>query len=241
MSTEKTMEKLFQSLNQRKRPEDIAQLILEQFQGQLTGKQEAVLQKAAQRSLKRQFLAYTSMLEDFARPVGMARQVAVAGSLFPSPIPPLPDQCDNPALIAAYLEQAGQHINKAREQNDFKAHRLNHQARLVAGMEISRRRYNKLFRLLTRMEAKLQTLIREWKKLELTKISKSGFGSSLSWEIFVSDEKSACFLAYYVARCNLRSEFTISGQQKPYDEIAEMLLSRCRENATTNWWAIAHV
>jgi len=73
------------------------------------------------------------------------------------------------------------------------------------------------------------------------KPGKSGFGSSLSWESFAADEESACFIAYYAARCNLRSEFTIAGQQKPYDEIAEMLLSRCRENATTNWWAIAHV
>lgn len=235
-----TMEKLFQSLHQRKRPEDVAQLIIEQLADQLSEKQRTVLQKAAQGSLKQRFLAYTSMLEDFARPVGLARQATVAGHLFASP-PPAADQCDDPTLVEAYIHQVSQQIRKDFGRNDFRAHRLNHEARKAAGMEISRRRYNKLFRILTRMEAKLQTLIREWKKLELTKIGKSGFSSKLSWESFAADENSACFIAYYVARCNLRSEFTIDGQQKPYDEIADLLLSRCRGSSTTNWWAIAHV
>ncbi len=241
MNTGKNMEKLFQSLQQRKRPEDIAQLILEQLEGRLTRKQEAILQKAAQGSLKRQFFAYTSMLENFARPVGLARQVAVAGSLFSYPDPPPTDQCDDPACVATYLEHLSQQIKKERGQNDFQRHRLNHQERKAAGMELSRRRYDKLFRLLTRMEAKLHTLIREWKKYELTTISKSSLSTRLSWEAFAADEATACFLAYYVARCNLRSAFTIAGQQKPYDEIAEMLFARCRANAATNWWAIAHV
>lgn len=241
MNTENHIEKLFASLNQRKRPEDIAQIIVEHLQGRLARPQEAILQKAAQGSLKRRFLAYTSMLEDFARPVGLARQVTVARQLFTYPEPPPLEQCDNPAVIEAYLRLTGQQIRKEFGQNDFQEHRLNHEARKAAGMDISRRRYNKLFRLLTRMEARLTTLIHEWKKLELIKIGKSSFGSTLPWADFAADENSACFIAYYVARCNLRSEFTIAGQQKPYDEIAHMLLARCRASVTTNWWAIAHV
>ncbi|WP_040446522.1 hypothetical protein [Ktedonobacter racemifer] len=233
------MEKLFQSLHQRKRPEDIAQLIVEQLGDQLSGKQKAVLQQAAQGSLKQHFLAYTSMLEDFARPVGLVRQAAVAGQLFATP-PLAADQCDDPTLVEDYIRQVSQQIRKDFGRNDFQTHRLNHGARKVAGLDLSRRRYNKLFRILTRMEAKLQTLICEWKKLEWTQMGKSGFSSKLSWESFAADENSACFIAYYAARCNLRSEFTIAGQQKPYDEIADMLFSRCRESATTNWWAIAH-
>ncbi|HLZ61269.1 MAG TPA: hypothetical protein VKR06_30325 [Ktedonosporobacter sp.] len=241
MDMENNLKKLLASLNQRKRPEDIAQIIVEQLQGRLVRSQEAILQKAAQGSLKRRFIAYTSMLEDFARPVGLARQVTVARKLFPYPEAPPLDQCDDPAVIETYLRLAGQQIRKEFGQNDFQEHRLNHEARRTAGMDISRRRYNKLFRILTHMEAKLATLIREWKKLELTKVGKSSFGSRLSWEDFAADENSACFIAYYVARCNLRSEFTIAGQQKPYDEIAHMLMARCRESATTAWWAIAHV
>jgi hypothetical protein len=50
------------------------------------------------------------------------------------------------------------------------------------------------------------------------------------------------FIAYYVARCNLRSVFTNTSQARPYDEICEMLMQRCnRQQEQTNWWAIAHV
>lgn len=234
------MEQLYQSLHQRKRPEDIAQLILEQLDAQLDKKQRAILQKAARGSLKQQVWAYTSLLQDFAQPVGLARQVATAGQLFD--VPPLPkNQCADPLAVEHYLRQISQHIRKEVGQNDFQEHRLNHAARAAAGMEISRRRYNKLFRMLTRMETKLQTLIREGKKLDLTKVGKSGFASKLPWETFAADEKSACFIAYYTARCNLRSAFTISGQQKPYDEIADLLFSLCRDGGTAHWWAIAHV
>lgn len=234
------MEKLFQSLHQRKRPEDVAQLIIEQLSGQLNGEQQAVLQKAAQGSLKQRFLAYTSMLEDFAKPVGLARQAAVAGQLFAT-APLAADQWNDPVLVEVYLRQINQQISKDFGQNDFQAHRLNRKVRKAAGIDISRRRYNKLFRVLTHMEVKLQKLLYECKKLEFTSIGKSGLGSKLSWESFAEDEHTACFIAYYVARCNLRSEFTIAGQQRPYDEIADMLFSRCRKHATANWWAIAHV
>jgi hypothetical protein len=39
----------------------------------------------------------------------------------------------------------------------------------------------------------------------------------------------------------LRSEFTIRGQQRAYDEIAHILFTRCSADERTNWWAIAHV
>lgn len=56
----------------------------------------------------------------------------------------------------------------------------------------------------------------------------------------------------------MRSEFTISGQQRAYDEVADMLFRRCsglssstferlfqpsakQVDVTANWWAIAHV
>src|SRR5258707_5508643 len=174
------LETLYQSLHQRKRPEDIAQVILELLDASLNRKQQAILQKAARGSLKQRAWAYTSMLQGFVQPVGLARQVATAGELFE--VPPLPqNQCADPQAVECYLRQISQSIKKDVGQNDFQEHRLNHTARAAAGMDISRRRYNKLFRMLARIETKLQTLIREVKKLELTKVGKSGFGSQLSW------------------------------------------------------------
>ena len=235
------LENLFQSLKQRRRPEDVADLIILRLDGRLAPAEQVCLQKAAQGSLRQMMEAYTSMLEDFALPVGLQRQVTQARLLFASAQAEGTVDGDDPEAVEGFIRRLSQEIGKSFGQNDFKADRLNHQARQSAGLEISRRRYNKLFRHLTRMETKLQTLLWELKKLQLTKIGKSGLAHTLPWEEFSTDLNTACFIAYYTARCNLRSEFTIYGQQRPYDEIADMLFARCRTSPTTNWWAIAHV
>ena len=234
------MKELFDSLNKRRRPEDIAQIVREQLRGRLDRKQDALLERAARGSLKQKVFGYTSMLQDFAKPVGMQRQVAKAEQLFNAP-PLRPDQCDDPAAVEAFLRQISPDIRKMFGGNDFKADRLSSKDRRSVGLDLSRRRYNKLFRHLARMERKLHTLIRELKKLELTKIGKSALASRLTWETFSANTDAACFIAYFAARCNLRSEFTVDGQQRPYDEIADMLFARCKEKVDTNWWAIAHV
>ena len=234
------MQELFESLNKRRRPEDIAQMVREQLRGRLDRRQDALLERAARGSLKQRLLGYTSMLQDFAKPVGMQRQVSKAEQLFNAPPLP-PDQCDDPAAVEAFLRQISPDIRKMFGSNDFKADRFSGKDRRAVGLDISRRRYNKLFRHLARMERKLHTLARELKKLELTKIGKSALASRLTWEAFASNHDTACFIAYFAARCNLRSEFTVDGQQRPYDEIADMLFTRCKGRVDTNWWAIAHV
>lgn len=235
------MKELFESLNKRRRPEDIAQIVREQLRGRLSKTQDALLERAAKHSLKQQVFGYTSMLQDFAMPIGTQKQVAKAEQLFAVALPMRPDQCDDPAAVEEFIRQVSPEIRKAFGDSDFKADRLTGKDRRAAGLDLSRRRYNKLFRLLARMERKLSVLVRELKKLELTKIGKSALASRLTWETFSTDIDAACFIAYFAARCNLRSEFTVGGQQRPYDEIADMLLDRCKANPHTNWWAIAHV
>ena len=234
------MDELYQSLNARRRPEDVAELVLEQLRDHLSVAEEACLEHAAQHSLKRRLVGYTSMLQAFARPVGLARQVATAAELFPLTLPPPPERCDDPDVVEGYIRVIGQEIHKGFGRNDFKSDRLNRTVRRAESLDLSRRHYNKLFRHLSHMERKLHTLIREMKKRELTMVGKSGLASTLSWETFASDENAACFIAYLTARSNLRSEFTITRQQRPYDEIAAMLFARCQRAPQTNWWAIAH-
>jgi hypothetical protein len=235
------MDALFTTLNQRKRPEDVAQMVLEQLRDNLLPWQERLLDRAAHGSLKRQFWGYTSMLQEFACPVGLRRQVAKANELFATAYPLSPEQCDDPQIVEVFLLHVDREVWKAYGKNDFRHDRLNAEARAAAGLDISKRRYNKLWRHLKRMEQKLGRLVREIKKREFQQVSKSGLAHTLSWEEFRKNENSACFIAYYTARCRLRSEFTIYGQQRPYDEIADMLLERCRADAEANWWAIAHV
>jgi hypothetical protein len=241
MTNDDQMQWLYRSLDQRKRPEDVADNILELLQNQLNQSEQSCLREAAKGSLRQHLFGYTSMLEDFAKPVGLQRQVKKAKELFTTAYPLDTQACDRSDAVEQFIRHISQEIHKSFGSNDFKADRLNRQARHQCGMDISKRRYNKLFRHLTRMEAKLHKLIGELKKLMFTKVGKSGLAHTLLWEDFSTDRDTACFIAYYAARCNLRSEFTIYGQQRPYDKIADVLFKRCRNKANTNWWAIAHI
>ena len=202
------MKELFESLNKRRRPEDIAQAVLEQLGGHLSVNERRLLQRAAKGSLKQRLFGYTSMLQDFAQPVGLQKQVAKAQELFSTPLSLRPEQCGSPAAVEAFIRYVSPEIRKAFGASDYKADRLSGSDREAAGLDLSRRRYNKLFRHLAHMERKLQTLTREVKKLELTKIGKSALASRLTWDEFSADRDAACFIAYFAARCSLRSEFT---------------------------------
>lgn len=232
---------LYESLNQRRRPEDVAQHILELLDGRLDRQEKKLLAYVARGSLKQRLFGYTSMLQEFARPVGMQRQIAMAEELFTSAYTMNPDECDDPDAVERFLRHIEPEIRKSFGRNDFMADRLNHKERKSVGLDVSRRRYNKLFRHLTRMEVKLHRLIREITKREFQMIAKSGLASTIPREDFSSDLNTACFIAYYTAWSNQRSEFTVTGQQRPYDEVADMLFQRCRKGKATNWWAIAHV
>lgn len=229
---------LFRSLNARKRPEDVAELVSEVLCGELSQSESATLAKATLTSQKQMTYWYSSMLQEFQKPVGMRKQVRKSEELFDVSSRLSSAKCTEPSVLDPYLHSLSEQLNR-QVGSDFKQ-RLNREERLAAGMDISKRRYNKLYRVLGRMEAKLATLVRELKKVEFTKIGKSSLASKLDWLSFSSDVNTGCFIAYYTARCNLRSEFTIGGQERPFDEVAEMLLARCIEGQA-NFWAIAHV
>lgn len=238
---ERVMRALHASLSERRRPEDIAEAIRELLGGSLAANETAVLERAARGSLKRRLFGFTSMAQVFARPVGADRQVARACELFHTAYPLNHDLCANPDAVEAFIRTVSEEIGKAFGHSDFRDHRLSHAQRRERGIELSRRGYNKRFRLLARMEAKLRKLVREIRKRELQMVGLSGLASRLSWEEFSADADAAAFAAYYTARRNLRSEFTISGQQRAYDEVADMLFRRCERNPPANWLTVAHV
>lgn len=235
------MKLLYESLSQRKRPEDIADRILTVMEGTLTASERAVVERAARGALRRQVWAYTSMLQDFARPVGLKVQVERARVLFAAAYELAADDCSDVTKVEAFLRHLSPEIHKAFGRSDFLGDRLNRQCREASGLDLSRRKYNRKFRLLARMERKLTRLIVEWKKLHFTQVGKSALASRLSFEDFSASASSACFIAYYTARCSLRSEFTVAGQQRPFDAIAQTLLARCRRDPGASFWAIAHV
>ncbi len=238
METQDRLRELFNSLDRRRRPEDIAELIVGELDD-LAPRELRSLQRVAGGSLKRGWwgFGFSSMSDDFRRPAGMDHQLDVAESLFH--VGNRPEGTDLEG-VREYLVRAENTIGKTFGENDFLADRLDRHSRKAVGLDLSKRQYNKRFRLAGRMERKRERLARELEKREFTLISKSRLASTLTWEEFSLDRNTACFVAYFTARCNLRSEFTISGQQRPFDEVCDLLFRRCKNSNSTNWWAIAH-
>lgn len=223
-----TKTRLFESLDKRVRPEDVA----------VTIREWKDLPESIRQTLPPMPRWPSYMGGDFDRPISMARQLAIASFLFGI------DSSNVDSLsaeeISNWLDTAELTIHKKRDA-DYKNDRLTSQQRKNAGIIISRRRYNKLWRLAARMEKKLTVLQREVLKRSLALSSKNRLASYISKEDMESDMLTACFIAYYTARCNMRSQFTNDSQVRAYDQASDAMMKHLRTSKTTNWWAIAHV
>ncbi|NPA08567.1 MAG: hypothetical protein GXO46_06235, partial [Chlorobi bacterium] len=60
---------LYKTLDERRRPEDVAEMIVELMKDQLSTHENQILEKAAKGSLNRNLYGYTSMLESFGTTV----------------------------------------------------------------------------------------------------------------------------------------------------------------------------
>ena len=243
-TTEQILRELHASLTLRKRPEDVARLIQDMYTAQgttLDAASDAALAKAAEHSLRNLWHGYTSMREEFARPVGAQRQLARAASLFTTMPELAGDAGDDPVRIEAVIRRAGEEISRSYGQNDFGMDRLDRAERTAAGLgEISKRQYNKRFRLLRRMEAKLARLVHEQRRREVVMTGKGALAHALPYELFARDADTAAFIAYITARGHMRSIFTNGRQRQVYDEVAQALFDRLTAERAC-WYAIAHV
>lgn len=232
---------LYRSIQTRPRPEDVAQLVLEILDKDLTAGQKRTLDQAARYSFKRHTYAYSSMANDFARVSGAERQVSRTAQIFNIPDPPSTNECLEVALVEAFMLRVAQVIQVVPGAADFKHNRLNREERQKAGIEIKKRRYNKMFRAIRRLEAKISRMVVNSKKYEATRISKSAGATKVTLEDLQQDLDTACFVAYLSARMNLRSMFTNTSQVQAFDEIAQMLFNRAKNGRNPNWWAMALV
>ncbi|CAD0220955.1 hypothetical protein [Chryseobacterium sp. JV274] len=236
-----TIQQLYKTLDERKRPEDVAEMIVDIIKSDFKIHEHAILSKAANHSLKNSFYGYTSMLETFGVAIGAGKQIKKAVEIFKI------SEKENSGYnnvdeIEAFLKEVSSLIHKDVGQNDFRKDRLNKDLRKLAGMDISKRNYNKKWRLLKRIEIRLQKFIHESKKIEFQKISKHGLSHTISFEDFSADLNTACFIAYFNARSNLRSTFTNQSQDRPFDGICDMLFNRCKQNSEgTNWSVISYI
>lgn len=237
-----TLDALFLSLQRRLRPEDVAEMVLDELGHSLSSEEEELLQRAAAGSLKRGMHQFTSMLQDFQKPIGPILQVERAHVIFTTPFELSDDAIHDPDQVAAVIARLSGEIRKVVGASDFKAHRFTREGRAAQGMDISKRRYNKMFRFLARFERKLSTYRMELRKYAATRIAKSGLATLIPREDFIASADAACFVAYYSAVRNRRSVFTNQKQAPAFDELAAMLLRRFRRQPCAGGWrAIAQV
>ncbi|GAA4351011.1 hypothetical protein GCM10023185_09320 [Hymenobacter saemangeumensis] len=242
-------------------------MLLPLLEQHLTPPELATLKRAAGNSLRRNAWHYTSMMEDFARPAGANKQAAKAAELLEYPLPAASDASiadyADPEQVRLLLQELSPRLAKNMGHNNYLTDRLDRKARQAAGLgDLSRRQYNKRFRALRHLEEKLQQLVFTSQQHQLQMVSKHGFAHEIAYEDFSRDLFSAAFIAYYTARCNLRSEFTNQSQERPFNTVADMLFRRCRDgqppvsalrrwvtgalpptgsSPAPAWWAIAQV
>jgi hypothetical protein len=234
-------EALYEAIQMRPRPEDVAELILEIAPELYSDKELAVLNKAAAYSLKRMAHRYSSMKADFSRPVGPEKAVRVAQALFTVEAPLSAVDCFDAEKVEAFVRSIEGQIGHQYGRSDFKTDRLNREARKTAGVEHGKRAYNKRFRLLARLEDKIKRVALGMRKYKFTRYSKSALAVELPIGALRQDLATACFVAELSSRMSLRSVFTNTSQVRAFDEVSAMLYKRATRSDTVNWWAIAHV
>ncbi|GAA3750465.1 hypothetical protein GCM10022379_18800 [Micromonospora maritima] len=218
------------------RPEDVARLILSGFGDELSRHEERLLSDVVQASRARYWGSLMSA--DFARPVGAHHQVEVLLRLTES---------WSTTVDAADPRQVRELIARAADPVDWQPgdkfkHRMTRAELKGAGLDLSKRQYNRLLRHLARMHDKVERLDRQTRERELLIVGRNGLVADISFEQFTGDPAAACFVAYYTARRNVRRQFTLDGRTNPFDEVAQMLLRRCVRNGDeTNWWMISRV
>lgn len=246
-SPDYSVETLWRLVCGRPRPEDVANVVLNLVGSQLSFGRKAQLALAAKGALVRGGnFGTTSMSQTWARPSGMELQLESARRIFPG-VPALDmsvsvDEVGDVQAVEAYIERLNAALGKTVGAHGFKNDRLSHAERKEAGVELSRRAYNRGFRFVGYLEEKLEVLRLEARKAQFARVAKTRLLTLLPREDVVSDLHTACFLAYFGARCNLRSVFTNGPQTRAYDTVSESLFELCLQNpTTTNWWAIAHL
>jgi hypothetical protein len=229
------LDQLHDSLDSRLRPEDVAALILTTGED-FTAGQRRMLERAANSRPK---WWYSSMSSDFARPVDASRQLATLVRLFDHDAQAYAGTgvAGDPNALRVLAHVAGHPLGWT-SGIDFKS-RANREARDAAGVELSKRQYNRAWRFLIRLDDKIARLDTELRKRELMLAGRSGIAADITADRFRRDPATACFVAYFVARKNLRREFSLSGKTNPMDEIADMLLNRLGDDS--DWWMVSRV
>ncbi|SFJ65199.1 hypothetical protein [Jannaschia pohangensis] len=226
---------LHQSLMSREMPETVARTLYDHPDLVADDTVKGLIGKRLKRGRT------TSMSEGWFEPVHMSRQMARvrdhwATELAASndPRAAITDGSD-PEQIRLFLGYLSERMGLRHGPASFKYDRPTREMRPHI-LDIGNHAYNKRFRQLNRMYAKLERYARERRFLTYRIVGKAGLVADITPADMARDIWSAAFVAYYAARKRRRSVFTNTSQDRPFDDLCEALLARA-----TNWPLIARV
>lgn len=216
---------LHASMSQRWTTERVARALLALDDVALPRKAHALLRKATASKHR-----WTSMSETFEQAVIPRRQLTVGRELFPTVKPPR--RADEGQALGFYLERLKAHLKITGTR--FDVDRPARDAR-----PYGKRAFNKRFRYVKRLERKIESFQQAQRMRTLERMAKTLLAGWVTQADFVSDGRTACFLAWMTARLGRRSVFTCGSQERAYDQVADALLKGLGPEA--NWYAVAHV
>jgi hypothetical protein len=241
MTDQTIIAKLHASFGARETPETVAEWIVAGMDDAASRKVRIAAGYVRRASLKRWF-GWTAMRTTFRDAVPMERQLDKARELAGLFLSRKLAESEDPEELESLVASFNAAIGKVSGKNSFREDRLDRKGRAALGANgLSRRRYTKLFRLAGRLERRLASLRREQTRRRLILVGKAALAPEVTLEELGDHLPTAAFIAYYAARMKLRSEFTVDGQQKPFDNLAQVLLDRCLADPGTRWAAIARV
>lgn len=236
---------LHAALDKRLMPEMVAKIILRR-RDIGPGRAGQELAKVAQSRSGPYY--WSSMSEDYARPVDAARQLASAARMFGVTSSGInPADCKH---LTDYVNFLGREMGAWAHGSDWKHDRLNREARaailgqrghgkIAATVLKSKRQYNRHVRLLRHLSEKITALETEQVKRCLTLAGRAGFAQDIPLDRFRADPDAACFISYLVARKNKRRMFTLASRENPIDHAAQALLDRLGKGS--DWAMVAMV
>jgi len=230
-----TLEALYATLAGRARPEEVVRDIMALHGRALRRAERTLLARAA-----RDNYSYSLMPDTFHEPQALHQTTTALAEILGLPV--LSEaQAADPVAVRALLDAARPRVGMVEGQTDFRHDRMSHADRKAAFPGLSRHRYNKLFRVIGRLEQLVAVLERERTFSRMARVAKTSFAADVPWEAFAADRWTASFVAYMASNLGRRSLFTNGTQPRSFDDVAALLLARCEASPAANWFAIAHV
>lgn len=218
------IEQLYRSLDERRTPGAVAALIVQAIGGMMMPAQRRVLERAAEDRPGR------GMPDVLGRPVPAEHKVRTLVRLLGKDLSEetIAQMAGDPWVLLGQLQIVGPFVGWDPGA-DFKS-RMTRQQRHEAGVDLSRRRYNRLIRQMNRTREQARRLQRQILLRQLEMVARSGLAYGITVDEMRADPVGACFVAYWVALRHRRRQF---------DRVAGLLLVQCAARADTDWWMVA--